>query len=292
MPDAKFDEEHYMSTIRPHLFAPAHHTARLLQPAGSIVQRGWLALAILILSVSAQAASAPTFEVASIKPTPPGSERRNDVIEPTERSLTMRNVTLATCIKWAYKIQDFQLTGPDWLNGQHFDIVANSPGPVATSDLRVMLQQLLADRFKLEVRKQSKEMQALAIVVEKNGPKFSASTASGESGIKFNGAGIVAQRATLGQLAEVLSRPLRGPVVDLTGLTGEYDFKLDLVRYQTADDHAPAKGQDARSAIFTQDMLPLIGTGLHEQLGLKLESRKASIDVLQVEHAERLPSGN
>src|SRR5437899_8571432 len=102
---------------------------------------------IVLTSIAAyaQPTSAPAFEVASIRAGQPGRES----IEYVPGSLTMRNVRLTACIRWAYGVPEYQVTGPDWMNDTWFDIAAKAGSPAPEAELRVMLQTLLVDRFKL-----------------------------------------------------------------------------------------------------------------------------------------------
>ena len=79
---------------------------------------------------------------------------------------------LKSAIRWAYHVMDAQVVGPDWLANERYDIMAKAAGPAPEAELRVMLQALLAERFKLAVHRQTKEMSAYALTVGKNGPKF------------------------------------------------------------------------------------------------------------------------
>src|SRR5580698_962517 len=112
----------------------------------------------------AQPAQPPTFEVASVRAGQPGRES----IETGPASLTMRNARLSACIRWAYGVQDVQVSGPAWLNDVWFDIFAKSAREVKVAELRAMLQTLLSDRFKLAVHRDSKEMTALVLTVSKS----------------------------------------------------------------------------------------------------------------------------
>src|SRR5258706_16442869 len=112
-----------------------------------------LAIAMMLMQMH-------TFDVASIhRLKPVAGEGGRDKIERTPTSLTMRNVTLSTCVKWAYGVQSFQVTGPFWTGAERYDIVARTPAAASQQKLRAMLQSLLAERFKLEIHRDTKEMQ-------------------------------------------------------------------------------------------------------------------------------------
>ena len=114
--------------------------------------------------------SAQTFAVASIRPSAGDVKFEHDgKTEITPGTLTMRDVTAATCIKFAYGVQDSQISGPEWLQSEHFDILAKADSPVAEPQLKLMMQALLADRFKLSFHRQNKELSAYALTVAKGG---------------------------------------------------------------------------------------------------------------------------
>ncbi len=241
--------------------------------------------AALLLALAPSAALSQTFDVASIKVSQigkaggEGSRRENTQVSPG--TLNMRNVTLKTAIRWAYHVMDAQVVGPDWLANERYDIMAKAAGPAPEAELRVMLQALLAERFKLAVHPQTKEMSAYALIVGKNGPKFHETQSEGESSLvpDQKTMKVVIQRTPLSQLVDMLSNVLRAPVVDLTELKGRYDITLELAKY------IPDRSEP-------MDPLTIITRGLQEELGLKIEPRKLPIDLVVVDHAEKLPSEN
>ena len=113
------------------------------------MSRAIIAAALLISAVSAQ----PAFDVASVRATQArrGEGDWRDDIQASPGSLIMRNVTLKAAIRWAYHVMSYQVTGPDWLEIDHYNISGKAGGPVDEDQLRLMLQALLAERFKLEV---------------------------------------------------------------------------------------------------------------------------------------------
>jgi uncharacterized protein (TIGR03435 family) len=232
-------------------------------------------------------AAPPAFEVASIKVSQigkaggEGSRKENTQVSPG--SLNMRNVSLKTAIRWAWHVGDYQVSGPDWLANERYDIMAKAAGPAPDAELRLMLQTLLADRFKLAVHRQTKEMSSYALVVGKNGPKFQESHADGESSVvpDQKTMKVVVQRTPMSQLTEMLSNVLRAPVVDLTDLKGRYDVTVDLAKYILD-----------RSSTEPPDPVSILTRGLQDELGLKLEPRKMPIDLVVVDHAEKIPVEN
>ncbi len=237
--------------------------------------------ALLLTAVRAAAQDRPAFEVASVKP---GDGSSSDFrIYPGGR-LRMTNLELDLIIREAYGIKRFQLTGgPAWIHTDRFSIDAKASGEPTRAEVLAMLQTLLAERFQLKVRRETREENLFVLTVAKGGPKLSKSTAndsyirlyrntpSDQEGVDYT---IGAQKATIAQLADSLAgMHLQRPVQDRTGIHGEYDFKL---RYATNDN--PETG-------------PSLFTAIQEQLGLKLETTKGPVEILVVEKAEK-PSGN
>ena len=226
---------------------------------------------------------AQTFEIASIRASQfqsaDGEGSRRESIEVSGDRLTMRNVTLRSCISWAYNLPDFEITGD--LGTDRFDITAKAGSPSEVSALRPMLGALLGDRFKLTFHRESRQLSSLTLVVAKGGPKLHISQEDGPGILRPSKGAMVAQHATMAEFIGTLSGPLRTPVVDKTGLTGRYDFAVDLSSYfaETKEGEQP-------------DLLAIIMSALREQLGLTLESHKEPVEILVVDHAERRPTDN
>lgn len=220
------------------------------------------------------------FDVASVKVATAGevTEDRED-IRSSPVSLTMRHASLASCIKWAYRLNDFQISGPAWLSSAKFDILAKTAAPTSEDQLRLMFQALLAERFGLVFHRDKKEAEIYVLLLAKGGPKFHESKSEGVSTMTPGRFGFTAQRTTTSQLAEYLAIPLRRPVFDLTGLNGRYDFALDLTVYAGRDGQA-------------DDTASLAITAVQEQLGLKLEARKGPVEIFRVDHVEKIPIAN
>jgi uncharacterized protein (TIGR03435 family) len=201
----------------------------------------------------------------------------------------MRNVNLKTCIRWAWHVSEFQVTGPAWLDSERYEIAGKAAGPAAEDQLRLMMQALLQERFKLALHSQTKEFPVYVLVPGKNGPKVHESTTEGDASIDINQRqlSVSVQRTPVSQLTELLSNALRAPVIDMTGLKGRYDLTLNVAKY--AGDLA-AQGKSIESAPL--DPLALATMILQEELGLKLESKKMPLDLLIVDHAEKVPVEN
>lgn len=133
----------------------------------------WTTAFAIVLALSLgggmRAQDLPAFEVASIKPTqtPQGrglASLREDINTDPAR-LTMTNVALKTAIRWAYKAGIYEISGPDWLNDVRFDIVAKAANPVPEDQLRLMLQSLLKERFRMEAHRESRQLSGYALLV-------------------------------------------------------------------------------------------------------------------------------
>jgi uncharacterized protein (TIGR03435 family) len=259
----------------------------------------WLAgLAILVAGgAAAQTPDAPpAFEVASVKVSQTtgrdgggrgllGGRGGRGSIQVSPGSLTMRNVTLKNAIRWAYHVSEFQVSGPDWIDSARYNIVAHASAPANEEQLQLMLQTLLADRFKLVLHRHSKEFQVYVLSPGKNGPKFQESTSLGEGSIEAQAdrMSVVVQRTPLSQMIDMLTPVLGAPVLDMTGLKGKYDITVNLAGYMA--DMQSTGGAPA-------DPLSIVKAALEQQLGLKLESRKTPLDVLVVDSAEKTPTEN
>ena len=234
--------------------------------------------------LNAAFASAQTFAVASIRPSAGEVQFEHDgKTEITPGTLTMRDVTLATCIKFAYGVKDSQISGPEWLQSEHFDILAKADAPVAEDQLKLMMQALLADRFKLSFHRQSKELSAYAMTVAKGGAKRKESAPDTKPFRENSAVGTVVKAMTMKEWADFISGPMQTPVVDMTGLKGRYDFSLDFTAYLPGGEKVMNVAFDNANGIMIAAM--------QGELGLKMESRKETVDVLMIDHVE-MPSAN
>jgi uncharacterized protein (TIGR03435 family) len=227
-----------------------------------------------------QTEAPPAFEVASVKPNMSGSGSSRT--SGTTGQLTITNRSLKELIEMAYTVQDFQISAPDWLGSAKFDIVAKIPAGAQKDQRPAMIQALLAERFHLAVHRESREMPAYALVVGKSGPKLQQVEPGGTSmndNENHNSRQITGERVSMAVLAETLARIVEHPVVDQTGLQGVYRLKL-----QYTPDNAKSDGPDPAG--------PSIYAALQEQLGLKLQTQKLPVEIIVVDHVERVPTEN
>jgi uncharacterized protein (TIGR03435 family) len=245
------------------------------------------AILILVAALSSSAfGQSREFEVASIKPSDPHSTPSRTMR--TSGRDVYANITVLILIRIAYDVQGYQIAGaPRWLGDQFYDIAAKAGGESAPTqaELRQMLQKLLADRFQLKVRRETRELPVYALVVGKGGILMKESGPDARHSFMIPGPGRwKVSKLNMGHLAGDLTREVGRTVVDLTGLTGSYDFTLEWTPEQASvpspDGAAPP---DAGG--------PSIFTAVQQQLGLKLESRKHPIDMLIIDQVEK-PSAN
>jgi len=331
--------------------------------------REWIvcvALALLPAAhVWAQAdADKLTFEVASVKPAAPPVDGRMMVRStggpgtPDPGQATFTNLTQRLLLAKAYGVQEYQISGPSLLDSERYEIVVKVPKGATKEQFMVMLQNLLAERFKLTLHRETKVLPLYALVVAKNGPKLKESAAPapggaepkdgppgygppppggpnagpppgpppGEAGMprpQFDkdgfpklppGAGragvmmmmingrarLIGNGQPLSKLADALARQLGRPVVDQTGLTANYDFTLDFDpeggmagRGRMLAPGPPHGGEgDGPGANPPENENPGLFTALQEQLGLKLEQKKGPLEVLIVDHSEKVAIEN
>ena len=240
---------------------------------------------LFFLIASTALGQPPAFDVASIRIAQREPGMHLDPVHFSPDSLTIRGATLKTAIAWAYHVMEYQVQGPDWLNADRYDIIAKAAAAVPEDQIRLMLQSLLADRFKLTLHRQNKVFQAYLLTIGKNGPKFQESKSEGPSSIepKKETMSVVLSRTPITQLTDMLSKVLQTPVVDMTGLTGRYDITLNLAKY--LGDLQPSGGGPP-------DIVGVLLAGVQEELGLKLESKKTPLDLLIIDSAEKIPAEN
>jgi uncharacterized protein (TIGR03435 family) len=249
-------------------------------------------IAVLILGVCPVLGQTtpPAFEVASVKASKQAGEAsRRERVASQPGSLIMANVRFTKLMQWAYRVQDYQITGPGWINDERFDVVAKAGTPAPETELRTMLQGLLAERFKLALHRQTKELQAYAVTIGKDGHKLKESTTEGPMDVKPTGlfrANV--ERADLDEIASMLSQPLQMPVLNLTGLKGRYDFSADVAEYVTPE----LLNTKRPGPELMQDLIAMAINAMKKQLGLNVELRKLPVEMLIIDRAEKTPTEN
>ena len=249
-----------------------------------------------------------SFEAADVKVNKSG-EVRMTVDMQGGGKFTMHNVPMKVMIAMAYHARPDAVTGgPGWLESDRFDVVAKAGQTTPPDDLRRMLQTLLAERFKLAIHKEPKIMPAYALVVGKSGPKLHPSEAAlltdqrcvpgeGAVGQKHITCRHIAMAVLADQLPEQSPRDFDVVVVDQTGLTGFFDFKLDWTpaartAAASADPIANPSANPVANPAANPATNPTVFEAVEEQLGLKLESRKLPLPVIVIDRVERVPVEN
>jgi uncharacterized protein (TIGR03435 family) len=273
---------------------------------------------LLLLGCFAAQAQPPArleFEVASIKPVSPdprgftltlrGGPGTND---PT--LFSAENNSLADFVRMAYGVNYYHFSAPDWMSNARFNMTARVPQGATKEQFQTMLRNLLIDRFKLVVHRESREASSYDLVVAKNGPKFKEAAerpqgdaaapspsfppplarngyplmGPGNAGMRFGpkGGRLYYPDATMEFLAGQIEGQVGRPVTDATGLHGKYEISL----YWTPD------SMRRTSPSPSDDYGPTMTEALQGQLGLRLEPRRGPADFVIVDHAERAPAEN
>ncbi len=296
--------------------------------------RAVLAAFVLCSAAPAQQPQGPTFEVATVKPAAPqpmgrimagmrGGPGTND-----PGQWQANNLPLSRLIAIAYDVRSYQVSSPSWMDSERFDIIAKVPPGTTKEQFNLMLQNLLAERFRLVVHKESKDGPVYALVVAKGGVKIKESPKAdpaaggdaplpgpppgpptiGKDGMPNmqmrggRGVGLMmgpkglrmqASRLTMARFAEILSEQVGRPVIDQTGLTAEYDLTLDFSPegLSMMKGLPMPPGAEAKAGLDAAESSPNLFTAVQD-LGLKLESRKAPVDLIVVDSAEKTPTEN
>jgi uncharacterized protein (TIGR03435 family) len=282
---------------------------------------------IVCITVFGQQAR-PEFEVASIRPVTAETGQITAGVHVDDAQVRFTRLSLKDLIGIAYKVKIYQISGPDWLASERFNINATVPTGANRDQMQEMVQNLLADRFQLKMHRTSKEFPVYGLVPAKSGfklkelppsPEDSAGTAEeskkplnisasgGRSGTTVNyGNGsyfafgnnkFEAKKMTMANVADTLARFVDKPVVDMTELKGNYDFNLDFSQedFQAMMIRAAVAAGVSLPPQALQYMEKASGDSLPNALttiGLKLESRKAPIEVLVIDHVLKLPTEN
>ncbi|HWC95953.1 MAG TPA: TIGR03435 family protein [Candidatus Sulfopaludibacter sp.] len=238
-------------------------------------------LALLLLLCLPVASAQPVFEAASVKPS--HSVDLNSTFNTRQDNVETKNVTLRDILVAAFEIKDYQLSGPDWLKSERFDIVAKAPlGTGDDEKLMPLLKSLLVQRFKLESHLEKRDLPCFALLVAKGGFKLKPVEAgpSGMGSTSNEGGGeLKADKVRMEAVAEWLSREVQRPVLDMTNLKGAYDFTL---RYS----------KESAKGITDTQAHPVVSFAIQEQLGLRLEKRTAPVSIVVIDHIEKVPLEN
>jgi uncharacterized protein (TIGR03435 family) len=227
-----------------------------------------------------QAQPLPSFDVASVKLDPPADpQHENSDWDDQPGTLTATGINLKAVIEKAYHIRDYQLEAPGWLNSERYDIAARWPATTPDSQFPLMLQSLLRERFKLTLHHEERQLPLLELRIAKGGPKLQPTKSPGDhSSTSSHQLGhLSAQNLNTDQIAEALTGGAGRPVLNKTGLAGHFDFELLCTPSDTPESDTSG---------------PSIFTAVQEQLGLKLLPAKGPIDILVIDHLEKIPTEN
>ncbi|MGB7761307.1 MAG: TIGR03435 family protein [Bryobacteraceae bacterium] len=295
------------------------------------VIRRVILIAFAALAGFGQTAPPPQFEVASIRPAPPFTPGQVSLgLRIDGSQVSLRQFALKDSIAIAFNLKQYQVVGPDWLATERFDIVAKLPEGAPRDQVRAMLQALFLDRFQMKTHHETRDFSVYALVVAKSGLKMkevppdpttdppdgeqksnrgavNVSVSGGRGGVVANyGNGsyvtlgdnrIEAKKMQMNYVADMLARFEDKPLVDMTELQGKYDFTLIFAEedYRAMMIRAAISSGMALPPEAIQAMQSASGDSLFSALqavGLKLESRKAPLDVLVIDHAEKTPTEN
>ena len=235
----------------------------------------WKKLAAAILLTAMSVSSQQAFDAASVRPV------RDDT-----RTWAIRQVTatryrslsnVMQLITWAWNVKNYQvLNAPAWTTEERFEIQATPGHPSKTDEHRLMLQELLKERFGLKVHHETREIPVYALVTGKNGLKLAVATKNpepGHRGINIESGMLIARSGTLDDFADILTTNIDRPVLNRTNLSGNYDFTLTW---------EPPNGKNGAWAPFGPALLSTV-----RELGLRLDPAKAPVDMLVIDAVDR-----
>jgi uncharacterized protein (TIGR03435 family) len=233
-----------------------------------------------------------TFDVASVKPTPPDVQGGIVHQLPGGQSYEAIGASLRIIMTVAYTVTDRQISGgPDWINTDRWNIEAKAERRGTSDELHAALAALLEDRFKLKIRHETRELPVYILTVDKKGSKMPVHDAADLKHEPIGGGpgGLAGENVTMNYFAFFLSRILNLNVIDRTELPDHYDVKFTFV--PDAATFGRGGGDGAGAAAMPMPEGPDIFTALRDQLGLRLEKGKGPVDYLVIEHVEK-PSDN
>lgn len=253
------------------------------------------------LALRAQDGAPPAFEVASVKPSPPGAAMKRATMNNDPGRIDYRTVALGALLTKAYDLKNYQLTGPDWMWTERYDVVAKLPPGAGETEIPLMLRALLAERFQIAMHRERKVIPVYELSPGKDGFKAKPSERAVDgirlsmsaSGRRLTGT------AGLSALADILSAMVDRPVLDVTGVSGVYDINLEWA----PDDREANSIVGMKIAMASRDGKLLKGGGedpaggslpnaLRDSLGLKLEPKKSPVEILVIDRADKVPVVN
>ena len=226
----------------------------------------------------------PKFDVATVKRAtgggPPGDVARN--MDSSPGSFAMRNVPLRMALEFAYDLKSFQIIGPDWIqNEERYDIIAKAPGPAPNDQMRQMLQALLTERFQMKVHREKRELPVYVLLRGKGELKLKPGNPNSPPTQVGSPKEIVFKNQPIARLAGMLTARMDRPVLDMTGITGVFDYTVETggLGFSGQPPEDPTAG-------------PSIFTAVQDNLGLRLESQRAPVEVIVIDQVQRTPTPN
>ena len=223
----------------------------------------------------------PAFEVASVRMEKDADPNHvNSHWSGRPGKLTATGISLRDIVQSAYGVKTYQIKGSDSLTSERYDIQAEWPADTPKEEFPLMLQSLLIERFKFTHHREPKILPVFALRRAKAGPKFQPAAEDAHNSLDGNNGHWKAQHVSMANLAEMLSNQTSRPVVDKTGLSGFFNFEF---QFTSGNKRADPDSNDTGPSIFT---------AVEEQLGLKLVPEKDTVDILIVDHVEKVPTEN
>jgi len=259
--------------------------ARWPVAVGAAVLLGCAAVGTLAPRIMAFAQAKPSFEVASVRAVKSEAHAEPATFDTSGGGLTIERHTLKGLMHWAYGMDALLISGPSWADTQEFDIRAKAAGPVSQDQLKLMLQSLLQERFKLTLHREQKIMPFYSLVVGKGGPKMREAQEERQGGRLGWKDDVFTYQLTgrVSRLTELLPAFLDGrPVEDRTGLAGVYEITLSVPLEPEQIKRMPHPGTVWAGFGYASGVFEAV-----EQLGLKLEAAKGPVETLVIDHAER-----
>lgn len=216
-----------------------------------------------------------SFEVVSIRPVPPDS--LGGISEPSGTEFRAHAMSLSVLVQMTFGINPNQMVIPDWAQSVKFDIAAKtgSAVPLTYEQMKPLMQKMMAERFKMTYHRETRDVQGYDMVAAKDGLKLTPAKPGSSKGGGGGPGAIDMPNTTMKSFAGMLTARLKRPVGDKTGAAGEYEVKLRF-----------APDGDAEST------LPSIFTALQEEMGIKLQPAKVPVEMVIIDHLEKVPTEN
>ncbi len=226
-----------------------------------------------------------SFDAASVRLSDLNALGNRPDIRTSPGMVTITNMSIGNCIRWTYELPPLQIVGPPWMDNVRVDITAKAATPAGDPQLRQMMKTLLAERMGLRTHMENREQPVYSLTLAKGGPRFSESTIQGPPAFRKEKDVSIGERVGMSDFANLLSQIMGRPITDATGLKGRYDIRLDVSSYVAA---AAASG----NPIDAKDGVAILTELLPSQLGLKIESTRASVPMLIIDQLEKAPTPN